>query len=686
MNISRIGRRPTGGMRLVALASIMTGSLIASGAWGQDCPGGGGPCDEPHPTPGCDNIGCCKAVCEANPACCSKEWDELCVQLASKLCVAGGADLCADGPVVELGDTPFSTEDAATDGPVHPECQYDGQTYHDIWFNYIADFTGSLIVTTCEELGGSADYDTDLVVYDGCDCDKLVLLGCNDDDAKHPCGGVPDHHSTVTAPVTQGNCYKIRLGGWNEGNMGTGVLHLAQADAPPENDSCASRVAIGLGVTPFSTVNATTDGTETPGDCGRFGDEQVYQDIWYNYTADFTGTLQITTCEQLGGSADYDTRLAAYETCGCPADNANFLGCNDDDLNNPCGDGGGGFHSTLEIPVTEGICYKIRVGGFSDVEMGTGMLRLQDALGNPNCPGEGDCFENNGTPGCDDAACCNSVCADDPSCCDVVWDQACADLAVVLCDPPAPTCNVVGDPTLTQSRSQQIVDATGIACQDGDTTSPNRWARSYDLSAIPGTAGQDYTVHCVEVGIDVNTGSSIVGTVTIYQDLDEGDPGLPDEDLHVLGFKDLFIPSDAELEILVVSFDPPIVVPADTVMVVELFVPQHTDGGVWPGSNMAGEDADTWIYADGNCGITQFTRLSDLGFVMHWVQNVIGTAGAGEACPWDLDDSGGVGILDLLALLTAWGPNPGHPADFDNSGDVGILDLLTLVVNWGPCP
>ncbi|MCZ6612725.1 MAG: hypothetical protein O6941_08820, partial [Planctomycetota bacterium] len=60
--------------------------------------------------------------------------------------------------------------------------------------------------------------------------------------------------------------------------------------------------------------------------------------------------------------------------------------------------------------------------------------------------------------------------------------------------------------------------------------------------------------------------------------------------------------------------------------------------------------------------------------------------GGGLPCPWDLNGSGDVGILDLLALLAAWGPNPGDPADFDGDGTVGILDLLTLLANWGACP
>ncbi len=60
-------------------------------------------------------------------------------------------------------------------------------------------------------------------------------------------------------------------------------------------------------------------------------------------------------------------------------------------------------------------------------------------------------------------------------------------------------------------------------------------------------------------------------------------------------------------------------------------------------------------------------------------------AAAAGMCPWDLNGNGSVGILDLLALLAAWGTDPGGPPDFDGDGTVGILDLLTLLANWGPC-
>lgn len=55
-------------------------------------------------------------------------------------------------------------------------------------------------------------------------------------------------------------------------------------------------------------------------------------------------------------------------------------------------------------------------------------------------------------------------------------------------------------------------------------------------------------------------------------------------------------------------------------------------------------------------------------------------------CVWDLDGGGDVGITDFLALLMAWGTDPGGPPDFDGDGTVGIVDFLSLLANWGPCP
>ena len=72
--------------------------------------------------------------------------------------------------------------------------------------------------------------------------------------------------------------------------------------------------------------------------------------------------------------------------------------------------------------------------GHIDLADFAGIANLFVVQGSGVCgPGNGDCFEANGTPGCDDTFCCIAVCNLDPFCCDVAWDEICAALAAVVC-------------------------------------------------------------------------------------------------------------------------------------------------------------------------------------------------------------------------------------------------------------
>ncbi|MCH8252143.1 MAG: hypothetical protein IID36_06800 [Planctomycetes bacterium] len=155
------------------------------------------------------------------------------------------------------------------------------------------------------------------------------------------------------------------------------------------NDACEDAFTITEGLTPFDTTSATTDGVDHGvGACHPDGFHgNLFNDIWYHFEPQCDGEYRLTTCEQLGGSANFDTRIAAYAGCdtGFACVNATLLGCNDDDPDNPCGGSAGGFESTLIVPLSAGECYTVRVGAFGAAESGSGELLIEPD--NP-CPVE----------------------------------------------------------------------------------------------------------------------------------------------------------------------------------------------------------------------------------------------------------------------------------------------------------
>ena len=61
------------------------------------------------------------------------------------------------------------------------------------------------------------------------------------------------------------------------------------------------------------------------------------------------------------------------------------------------------------------------------------VLPMANAVQAQVCPSpQGDCLDAHGKPGCDDEACCLTVCGIDPFCCKS-WDGSCADEAALTC-------------------------------------------------------------------------------------------------------------------------------------------------------------------------------------------------------------------------------------------------------------
>lgn len=91
----------------------------------------------------------------------------------------------------------------------------------------------------------------------------------------------------------------------------------------------------------------------------------------------------------------------------------------------------------------------------------------------PACgdPDTGDCCEANGTPFCNDAACCEAICAVDPFCCETNWDQLCADQAIAdcgICDvtPVTDCCEPNGTPGCNDPACESLICAADPFCCD----------------------------------------------------------------------------------------------------------------------------------------------------------------------------------------------------------------------------
>lgn len=66
----------------------------------------------------------------------------------------------------------------------------------------------------------------------------------------------------------------------------------------------------------------------------------------------------------------------------------------------------------------------------------------------PGCgsPFAGSCFVPGPSPSCNDATCCETICAIDPFCCAVEWDGICAEEAMIGCTEPTQLTRTIIDP------------------------------------------------------------------------------------------------------------------------------------------------------------------------------------------------------------------------------------------------
>lgn len=274
---------------------------------------------------------------------------------------------------------------------------------------------------------------------------------------------------------------------------------------PPSNDDCANAEPIsGTGEFAFNNLTATRDGSPHAS-CQQFGEDQIDADVWYCWTAPCTerivlhdcgltsldtriavyegcgtcppGDALIRACNDDGCSAitglgsflafdaiagqQYTIRLGVFPqaqrgigrfslACG-PPENGLCPGSNDCCVAPDVPSSGGCVDGTCCALVCA--CDPFCCTNFWDV------LCAGRGFGDNGCGAETLCTEACGIcgtsdvdccvgvasgsliPGCSDRECCETVCAQDASCCEREWDLACATVGYDSGDGEGPSGN-----------------------------------------------------------------------------------------------------------------------------------------------------------------------------------------------------------------------------------------------------
>lgn len=284
------------------------------------------------------------------------------------------------------GDFPFDNTTANADGPAHADCSTGRQPRvdHDVWYCWTAPCTDRVFLSTC----GRTAVDTKVAVYRGCDCpaDEGSLAACSDDG----CATSSDTQSTAMFDAVQGQQYLVRIGTFQGAEGGIGQFNLSCGlSSCPRTGSCFT--------------GRTTPGCDNDSCCERVCAEDPFccETRWDAQCA----TRASGVCQ-----GSFNVCGTATGSCTAPAGNA-APGCSDAECCNAVCDVDRfccltQWDSTCAEEAA-GICG----GGF-------------DSCG----PGQGSCTDpfRLATPGCEDEACCNDICAVDPMCCTESWDQVCS--------------------------------------------------------------------------------------------------------------------------------------------------------------------------------------------------------------------------------------------------------------------
>ena len=654
-------------------------------------------------TPHCSNAACCELVCSDDPFCCASdgEWDDVCAERAAVLCTSCGAGNCtlptatateteSCGQDVNAG---CSTQSAGPTQPIAPGTSLAGKvwalggTRDTDWYSFDVPATSTATVT----------------LHSNGPCQAFIV------DASCPGYSVlgQTNPNSVACPVSISRClvpgsYRIVVlmsvfDGFpctasGERNAYVVSLSLGACDATvPENDDCANAApvpAAGASVA-FDTRLASNSATVLGPACDEGNGTAIVRDVWYSWRP-AAGPVRVSTC----GSADFDTRLGAYVSCGTEVV---AIACNDDAA------GCDGFTSKMQFTADGSTTYLIRLGGFEGT--GTGSVRfLRVAVPtNDECSAATPIGDGTHAFATEDAS--TSAPALPPSC-----DEGFGlDLERDVWFRYVPTCSGTAVATTCGSADFDTRLAVYAACGDAVPLACNDdWKGCSELTSRVEFAAVAGTPYLIRVG---GNGAAGLGSLTV-----SCSGGVPGNDtcagatVATVGpnaFNNVLAASDAPLGALggcvgpdssndvwfryvpaasgVATFDTCAAAAFDTR--IELWLGCPEKGGSPLACNDEGCGQRSTVSRFVECGRQYFVRIASpdpngrgTGILTIAQQG----SGCPQPCSGDLDGDGAVNGLDLGRLLGRWGLD--GVSDLNGDGSTDGLDLGVMLGDWGTCP
>ncbi|RME37392.1 MAG: hypothetical protein D6788_09555, partial [Planctomycetota bacterium] len=381
-----------------------------------------GDCFTPNGTPYCDDETCCGKVCEVMPFCCEVEWNDNCAGMAMEVCERPEACCMPEGRCLdtipslcrERGGTPLGP-DTACEGDLDGNGQ-DDACQED---------------TPCDTCGPGDHW------VDNCSggADRMPSSALVGIDLNLDCQ--PDMSMVLRGPVTV----------WRSNPLDDSLQFPGSAPVDGHFDVIDTEiVALELSNPSSGVVLRAGEGTgmgPLPPSPGAILEQSASPPLADSF---FDVMFEI---DLGGGRLAYNhDPLRVKSKIDCLPPDAEYI------------------HPTGCIPL-----FDVPVGDPTGGQIVANLVSADHSTF-PTCgdPTTGDCFVPNGTPFCDDAACCGRVCETNPACCTNGWDERCASLAQDLCIPSEACC--MPDATCQDLPRVRCIEAGGTP-QGADTTCAN---------------------------------------------------------------------------------------------------------------------------------------------------------------------------------------------------------------------